>query len=370
MTRHAGRGSLSAGGRRFARDTGPKPLSDTPEAPQARKVITPKPGFVDEVEAASERLLGQRPDEILAPGGSFRASVRVVLGERTAILTRRETTGRGQLEAECLKRLSERGAPVPRLLGYDGTWLAQEDVPGLRLSIALAECTADERRMLVDMAVESLFRISDAAARSSLAGVAPPLGAGRDWVERVVRRPGRLGGRLGVKLPAWDAEACLERLMVPCASFVKWDARPANAIVHPEGRVVWFDWEHAGCREGVEDFAWMSADEYFSAEVDDVAAAVRRGLEQDDAKTAESRMDYLAVFATMHAAVRLELIIERHGEVGWRDPQEVLRRDSVGASQPNAARLLRNARNWSERSPLTAPLSGWFADVSAKVVAL
>ena len=326
----------------------------------ARRVITPKDGFVDAVEAASERLLGRRPDRIFAPGGSFRESVRLAFGEESVILTRRKDAARGRLEAECLRRLGERGAPVPRLIGYDGGWLAQEHVAGPRLSIAYAECEPEERRILADMAVASLFEMSDAAAAAGLAGIAPQLGAGREWVARVVARPARLARRLGVTLPSWDAERCLARLAVPCAGFVKWDARPANAICGPDGRIVWIDWEHAGCRLGVEDFAWLSADEYSTAEVGDVAAAVRRGLEARDPGTAEDRLDYLAVFATMHAAVRLELILDRLDKAGWQDPAEVLLRDSVGASRPNAALLVRNAADWAAGSALTAPLAGWF----------
>lgn len=331
------------------------------------RAITPPPGFVEEVEAASERLLRQRPEQILAPGGSFRESVRLLFPDRSVILTRRKDEARGRLEAECLRRLSQHGAPVPNLLGYDGRWMAQEDIPGDRLSIGFAESSAEERPELVERAVDSLFRISDAAAHAGLAGVAPPLGAGRDWVGRVVARPGRVAEGLGVPLPGWDAEAAIERLAVPCTSFVKWDARPANAILATDGRVVWFDWEHAGCRAGVEDFAWLSADEYFTGDVGQVANAVRRALEVDDPGRADSRLDYLAVFATMHAVVRLDLILGRQADGGWRDPQEVLRRDSIGASQANVTQLLRNARGWSERSAVTAPLSPWFGAVERRL---
>lgn len=330
---------------------------------------TLKTGFAREVGAASTRLLGRAPRQIYAPGGSVRETVRVEFDDRSVIMTRRRETGRSRLEADCLARLGAAGAPVPRLLGYDGTWLAQEYIPGRRLSVALAEAADEaERCELAEDAIGSLFEIAEAAERAELVKIAPALGAERGWVARVVARPGRLARRLQVPLPQdWDPEPCIERLHVPCTTFVKWDARSANAIVAPDGRVAWIDWEHAGRRLGVEDFAWLAADEYFTGEVDDAASAVARGLVERTEGDVEDRLDYLAVFAALHATVRLELIWNRLIEDGWQDPEQVLHRDSVGASRPHATCLVRNGAAWARRSPMTAPLAGWFGAVGEKL---
>ena len=48
--------------------------------------------------------------------------------------------------------------------------------------------------------------------------------------------------------PELDEPSLIALLRVKTPAFIKWDARPGNAIVNKNGTITWFDWEHCGCR--------------------------------------------------------------------------------------------------------------------------
>ncbi|KUF12162.1 phosphotransferase family protein [Pseudoponticoccus marisrubri] len=319
--------------------------------------------IVEAVRTASERLLGAAPDRIFAPGGSLRDSIRIQIGDRDVILTRRASPGRARLEAECLTRLHAAGAPVPAVLAFDGTWLAQAYVAGTRLSRALAHGTEAERRRVSARAVQSLLAIHDAAQGTGLRDIAPKIGHAHDWIERVARRPWRLSERLDLAPPTCAVERICEELAVRQTRFVKWDARPGNAIMTPAGKVCWIDWEHAGCREGFEDFTWLSADEYFFAGVQPVVDAVRERYATGPGFGPP--LVAMATFACLHATVRLELILNAIQEKGWGKLDDLSRRDAIGTSAENLCQLLENGQVWAGQTEFTTPFADWFSSVQA-----
>ncbi|MDA0260780.1 MAG: hypothetical protein O3A21_01080, partial [Proteobacteria bacterium] len=78
--------------------------------------------FVERAVDSCERLLGQRPGETSLHRPDSQ-SVRLFMGDQTVIATRRKNPERAELEVTVLRELGANGAPVPKILAYDGTWL-------------------------------------------------------------------------------------------------------------------------------------------------------------------------------------------------------------------------------------------------------
>ena len=216
--------------------------------------------FVDEAIASCERLLGHRPDQahIHRPDSK---SVRLFLNDTTVIATRRKTPQRAELEVNVLKELRENGAPVPEILAYDGIWLMQEDVGRDRLSRKIYKTWESECERWLELALSSLSRIHSAAAVAGLHERVFKIGAKPDWLRQFINTPQRIGRFLDVPCPKLDHHRLLYTLNVPGRSFVKWDARPANAAARSDWTVSWYDWEHCGCRNRLDDVAWLITDE-------------------------------------------------------------------------------------------------------------
>src|SRR5438270_692207 len=107
---------------------------------------------------------------------------------------------------------------------------------------------------------------------------------------------------------------------VPRPRFVKWDARPGNAMVGEGGAVAWFDFADCCCRRRLDDLGWLLGDEF----TPDLPEAEERLLARhlpafaDDLDPAAARL-YLRVFGVFHSLCRLGLILDDAFEHGWRD---------------------------------------------------
>ena len=113
-------------------------------------------GLADEATEACRRLLGAAVLRAEPLGGRRRGSVRVLLGDRSVVATKRKRAERARLEAEVLRARGARGAPVPRLVAFDGAWLIQEDLGATRLPQALAAGDGVETEALLDAALSAL----------------------------------------------------------------------------------------------------------------------------------------------------------------------------------------------------------------------
>lgn len=306
-------------------------------------------------------------DKVTAPGGKSRDSLRVHFPERTIIATERAYPARMRLEIEVLKRLSAVGAPVPKYLGGTERVFFQEDVGSRRLSGVLANDVRLRRTATIESAVDSLMELRRAGEEANLADVVPALGAHPDWVGGLINSASVLSSRLGIASPRIDIAATVSRLSVPATRFVKWDARPGNASVDELGRVWWFDWEHCGKRQGMEDFAWLAGDEFCPFGPDVVVPVLERAPEPG---VARQEIDYLGHFVTFHIVQRLAIIHNRFAKSGWIDPARAIRYDRIGADPELVGRLCGHGAGWANRASLTRPMVRWFNDCAAAMKGL
>lgn len=317
-----------------------------------------------EVTQACLRILGREPDEITRPGGSGRKSARVRLDGETLIISRRDTERRAGLEAGVLEALHDNGAPVPRLIGIEGRWLVQQDLGTARLSTALRR--ADERQAvrLLDGALASLAACHEAGRKAGLADRVYRIGDKPNWLAQLIESPKRLGEFAGLPAPALDVAALEARLAPRQPAFIKWDARPPNAIPYRDGGAGWFDWEHCGCRNALDDLAWFLGDESVPDLPDVETALLRRHLDAfaGGLRPGEA-LDYLRAFGVLHMTVRLGIIMGDAKKRTDGDGDE----DGEGTIPRTAPMLCRRARRWAGESPETAPLAGWFLELGERI---
>lgn len=337
----------------------------------ARKSSMSSPG-TRKLVAMCQRLLGERVASVDHPGGKSRDSCRLTLRDgRSVYATRRASLERATLEARVLKRLATQGAPVPRVIAFNGAVLIQEDVGDRRVSQALAEASRTEADDVLRSGLDSLARIQEAGSASGLDGEVPRIGRGDGWYDGLLSQPEAVSRQLGIKAPTLDRESISLRLKPPRTRLIKWDARPGNAIVRPDGAVIWIDWEHCGRRNRLDDLIWFLADESTpdlpaaeEALLDDMLPRFADGLSPAEA------MEYVLVFGSLHSCVRIALILEKKDGGEWWDPAYCLERDKVGVTPEGLGRLCERGARWASQNPLVQPLLPWFHEVRAAALAL
>jgi len=335
-------------------------------------------------ELAKERL-GLPITKVQFPGGRSRQSYRAILENgQTIIVTKRKTKERSQLECRALSTLSKAGMPVPDLLASDGHLFFQQDVGRQRLSERLHACTtASERLTLLDNAMVGLSNIQHCASDAGLDRVVPTLGGDNAWRLQFAELPQTIGQFMGLTAPAVNTDAVIETLVVRHPRFVKWDARPGNALVNASNEVIWVDWEHCGARNRLDDLAWLLADEY---NIDDAASEselLNRHLDKfKDERDSNTAFEYLMVYGTLHTCVRLGMILHRkdrnkggregHGKNkrDWWDAEYCMAGDKIGVTQEMAVRQCQRASRWAANSSLLNDLSKWFNQVEHAIVRL
>ncbi len=310
---------------------------------------------------ACQTLLGVTATGVDMPGGA-RDSVRVLFADRSVIVTRRKSAQRARLEVSALYALRARGVPVPEVIAFDGVWLIQEDLGRRRLSQALREAGPAEAETWLDAALASLAEAQMAGMDAGLDRIVVTIGGKDDWVRRLLDMPARLGRLLDLAPPPLDEDAYVDFLRVRRSGFVKWDARPGNAMALDDGTVAWFDWEHCGRRNRLDDFGWLMADEYAPDLGDGEDRLIERRLPAfiDDRDDLDEARTYLTVFATIHSCVRLALILTSKKDKPWRDAKLTLAGDKVGVTRQQCEKGLVRAARWAATTPLTENLAPWF----------
>ena len=324
--------------------------------------------FARDARRACEGLLDARVTRTEPPGGRRRKSVRAFLEDRSVIVTRRKHRARAELEVVVLRELHARGAGVPRVVAFDGTWMVQEDLGERRLSQALAGAAEAESEKWLGAALDSLARIHQAGRAAGLEVHVPRIGAKSEWLLKLVETPKRLGDFLSLPAPDLPVPELVDRLGFRRPQFIKWDARPGNAATLEDGSVAWFDWEHCGCRNGLEDVAWLLGDEY----VPDRAGVEDRLLERflpvfaGESDPNDSR-GYLAIFGTLHMCVRLALILSTKGQGPWWDWEYCLKHDKVAVTAATARKTCLRAARWAGKLAVTEALVPWLEAVSRRL---
>ena len=318
-----------------------------------------------EAAEACRRMLGADVLGWEDPGGQKRKSTRLQLEDRSVIATRRGTQGRADLEVNVLRMLKAEGADVPAVLGFDGRWLIQEDFGGERLSRVLRRVGKDEAEALQDAALASLDNIHRAAIRARLAPLCFPIGQKPGWIAGLAGTPGRLGVFLGLPAPAPDLAAIERTLVRTPVSFVKWDARPPNAIAIADGRVAWFDWEHCGTRNRLDDIVWFLGDESIVDRPKAETRLLNRWVPRfDEGGYPTGPAQYVMTLGALHCAVRLSIAVSnRARELRPDDWRESLTDGRIETLSDSALRIARRGARWAMRSEAAGPLAEWFLAV-------
>lgn len=329
---------------------------------RARRIQRQRIEYATAAAQACGKLLGKKPVKVDAPGGGSRKSLKIDFEDgSTAIATRRHHPVRNKIESGVLRALNVGGAPVPQLLAYDGTWIVQEFLPGKRLSEVLSEADEAAGTALLGSAIDGLRRSQEAAQRAGVEKELPILGEGKAWLREFVETPGRIASFLGMPAPTLPLDEAAAALAVAQPHFVKWDARPGNAIVLQGESVAWFDWEHCGRRNRLDDLAWLLCDDYTPDWPDGEARLLEAHLESfAGGGPAVDDLVYLRLFGSFHSAVRLALIFEYKDDGPWWDADDCLAFDKVGVTREVALRHSRRGARWAAENPLSAPLVAWF----------
>lgn len=310
-------------------------------------------------------LLGTRIERTEFPGGKSRDACRLILEDgRIAFGTRRESPRLAALEARVLKKLGAEGAPVPRVLAFNGLILIQEDLGARRLSQAIDDASDAEAKELLAAALSSLAQLHRAAEAAGLDENLPSIGRDEPWLRGLLNQPVVISKDLKLPVPDIDQDALLECIRVKKPRLIKWDARCGNAIVKDDGTIAWFDWEHCGRRNRLDDLVWLLGDEFTPDLPHAEEALLQSHLAAfaDDFTLDEARA-YIGAFGSLHTCVRLELILENKGDGDWWDWAYCLERDKVGVTLKGAERLCARGARWAAWNPLTEPLVPWFAKV-------
>ena len=319
--------------------------------------------------AACRRLLeAPRASAEPQPAHPYRrrqqCSVRVDLGDRTVIATRRRRSASGQLEAKVLGAMASDGATAPRVLAFDGTWMIQEDVGSRRLSALVHGASEAQCESYLDAALTSIVRCQEAGKDAGLERMVTI----SHGPQRLLAAPESVGTALGLAPPFvadWQLYFDLQR---PWSRFIKWDTRLGNAIQRDDGSVVWVDWEECGRGEGLRDLVKVLLDEWIPNWPGAEERLIEKHLDSflEDADVLQAR-DFVAVYGTLLAITRLGQILRLKGKGPWWEPATCLAHELVAVTPKAALGLCRRGARWAARSPVTDGFVPWLEALGARL---
>ncbi len=317
-----------------------------------------------------EQLLECKIKDVEFPGGHTRKSFRLQLMDgRTVIATERNERSRVIMECAVLHKIGKISPFVPRLLATDGDYLlAQEDLKGIRLSEALHDASADQTEMVLDNAIKNLSQTQQTGSEHGFDEEFQEIGNTRDWIMGLLDRPTVIGEHFNIHPSRPKLNPLAELFTVSKPRFIKWDSRPGNAMVLEDNNVAWFDWEHCGTRNRLDDLAWLLADEFVPdfPEIEDRLLAKHLESFSDDFSLDQAR-EYLYCFGTFHSCVRLGLILSYKENGPWWDLKKCLSGDKAGVTLELTQRICIRASRWAKQSELTEMLSPWFIEISEQL---
>jgi len=322
-----------------------------------------------------EKVTGKKIVDVEYPGGRSRESWRVIFDDKqTAIATRRKNPLRANLEIKVLTALSKHKVPSPKLLATtDWKLFLQEDLKGERLSKELLHADEVKTEYLLDSALSGLSQAQKAASEESLDLQMPMIGAKKDWILELLERPYPIGKFFKTPAPQLNMKALYQMLRVRHPRFVKWDSRPGNATVKEDGTVAWYDWEHAGSRNRLDDVVWLLADEFVPDYPGVEARLIEKYLSEfSDHKSLDEARNYLMVYGTFHMLIRLGLMLtyKNKDDKEWWDIDYCIKKDKIGITLECAQRTCLRAARWASYSPLTAELSPWLKKIAIQLETL
>lgn len=327
--------------------------------------------YLNQLSRICERALGSAIESAEFPGGRYRESIVVTLKDgNTIVATRRDDPASAAIEHEALRRLAEVNAPTPRPLYWNGALLLQEFAPGPRLAQSI-EAEPDKAGPLLADAMTSLALLHERGSAAGMDSFGPLLGTSSEWIMALIERPRVIGDFLGVKAPKLDADTLCEQFMCLCPRYVKWDARPGNAIALESGGVAWFDMEHtgAGCR--LNDLIWLLGDETIpddprmeEALLDAAIPSFADGRSDDEARA------FFYAFGAFHCSVRLGAMLDLKEDEPWGKLENFIARDGVVVTLEHALRLCRRGARWADAVPETRKLASWYGKMGDALMQL
>ena len=320
-----------------------------------------------------EKSSGKSVVDVSYPGGVDRASFRCELNDGSAVIvTRRENQHRALLEERVLSALGQGGAPVPQVLDFNGLVLLQSDEGKTKLSDVLLNCDSRcPQSDVIALAASSLLQVHEVAADLELSKCVPLLGCDPRWVRALIDRPSVIGSFMDVPSPVPDLEGMFQLLCVVEPGFVKWDSRPANAVVSDTGKMSWVDWEHAGSRNPIDDLVHLVCDENVSLdEQADLEILTEFAPRYSNLLSPEEAIEYCLVTGVLHFGVRLGLVLDEYDQYGWGDADRCARNDKIGSSKEQALLLCRRASHWASATPMTSTLAPWYASLGSRIAGL
>jgi hypothetical protein len=334
---------------------------------KAAKLVTAapiKPEVILEIEDVTDRIFNARPTRVAIPGGKSRPVYIVEIDGRPYVIAKRSDKHDAKVEAAVLKGLTQ-SKLVPGYIGTHGRWIVQEFIPGKRLPVLIDEAADEtERKALAELGLNSLLQVQEAADAARLRRSVPRLGVVSGWIDGRISKVDRISNTLNIDMPLLNRTLIKQIYDVSQTDFIKWDARPGNALVH-DGHVKWFDWEDCGRRNRIDDLVCFLADEWMALSpetenelIDTFLPAFSRS--QDP--TASARYFYVA--GCLQILFRLGLAInyyDRDGE--WWDRAYCLQGDKVGVTPQELSRLTHRLGRWSQKVDVLMPLVAWATDI-------
>ena len=281
------------------------------------------------------------------------------------ILSFRSSLKLASVEEIALRNLSKESAPVPKLINRTGSWLLQEYISGPRLSEVLGRGKLDQSYDILETAISSLLQIQDLARKIGLGKHMKPICNSHAWRNERTGWLTSLADVSNSSLPKLNEEQINSVLTVKPTSFVKWDARPGNAILTKNAKVIWFDWEHCGCRAGIDDLIWFLTDEWLNLSSISEEKIISEYITNfSESELCSSREQYMWVFGTIQMCGKLfKILNQKKIKSGWVDRDFCLQFEQMGVTLRESRTLASKIIRWSSRDKLTAPISGWMQNI-------
>ena len=294
------------------------------------------------------------------PAGPYRGTFRIHLNDRIIYASHRKRQETSELETMVLSSLSLARSLVPTFIASQDGWLFSESVAEINLAQQLVLSSVTEAAGILRAACESLKEVQDCGEALGLR--VPRYQSGEAWAMQTWGNVERLASTIGLQPGSDSAEikaSVMTFLTREGRSFIKCDARPANAAQRSDGKVIWFDWED--CRQGwpIEDFVWLLCDESVPPGVDTPKLLHSFLPDSETQKWCPDPLeDYLPVLASCYVCHRMNLLLEGDPnlKMAWDDCINFDWPGSLKAWQ----RLADHGARWAGLSGLTMHLVPWF----------
>lgn len=323
------------------------------------------PDFVDEkradeIENLTRRIFDTVPTRIAFPGGKSRSVFIAEIKGETYAFAKRGNKFDAKVESSVLKALSPSGL-VPAFIARNGKWVVQQCLFGKRLPILIDEQSdLSERVTMVSDALESLYQIQQIAHRARLQSKVPRLGVVDGWIDHRIGAVDKISKLLHISPPILQRKAIKNIFDVRQTDFVKWDARPGNALVE-NGQYRWFDWEDCGKRCALDDLVCFISDEWTNIDAKSEVVILNEFIPKFGKRMpADKALQYFFVAGCLQLSFRLKLAVEyRTRDNKWWDREHCLKGDKVGVTASEVTRLCDRMINWAENLEILKPYADW-----------